>query len=163
MKCVECGCTDRAACSGGCFWVAPNVCSKCLPQDLDASCRGCDNMFGFTIQEPDRITVSQGEGGKSEFENPENIECPDCGSTDLYILQFHKYTVSGNCSKCGNTINGGEKAVVVQKTDSTEFREDDGSVKIDSFEVDDSEFYHRSCYTDQDEIPDSKERSGGVE
>jgi hypothetical protein len=29
-RCSECGCTDLRACRGGCFWVAPNLCSKCL-------------------------------------------------------------------------------------------------------------------------------------
>lgn len=35
--CVNCGCTDRRACSGGCYWVSVNrddgtgVCSTCLP------------------------------------------------------------------------------------------------------------------------------------
>jgi hypothetical protein len=29
QKCIECGCTDNKACSGGCSWVAPNYCSSC--------------------------------------------------------------------------------------------------------------------------------------
>jgi hypothetical protein len=29
--CVECGCTDSAACPGGCYWVAPGLCSSCAP------------------------------------------------------------------------------------------------------------------------------------
>lgn len=26
--CKECGCIDNQACSGGCFWVKDNLCSK---------------------------------------------------------------------------------------------------------------------------------------
>lgn len=29
MVCRGCGCSDTVACSGGCFWVAPNLCSRC--------------------------------------------------------------------------------------------------------------------------------------
>ena len=27
--CLQCGCTDGAACPGGCNWVAPSLCSSC--------------------------------------------------------------------------------------------------------------------------------------
>ncbi len=27
--CKICGCTDDHACEGGCFWIAPNLCSAC--------------------------------------------------------------------------------------------------------------------------------------
>lgn len=27
--CVVCGCSDTRACPGGCFWVAPGLCSRC--------------------------------------------------------------------------------------------------------------------------------------
>jgi hypothetical protein len=29
MTCKVCGCTEHRACPGGCFWVVPNLCSKC--------------------------------------------------------------------------------------------------------------------------------------
>lgn len=29
-KCSSCGCTDMAACAGGCYWVAKNKCSACV-------------------------------------------------------------------------------------------------------------------------------------
>lgn len=29
-KCKICGCTDDHACKGGCYWAAPNLCSKCV-------------------------------------------------------------------------------------------------------------------------------------
>lgn len=29
MICILCGCTDDYACPGGCWWVAPNLCSRC--------------------------------------------------------------------------------------------------------------------------------------
>lgn len=32
--CLMCGCTDSAACDGGCSWVRPNVCSACDPLEL---------------------------------------------------------------------------------------------------------------------------------
>jgi hypothetical protein len=28
-SCRGCGCTDHAACSGGCRWVEPDLCSEC--------------------------------------------------------------------------------------------------------------------------------------
>jgi len=31
-KCINCGCTDTHACLGGCYWVAPNKCSKCFDE-----------------------------------------------------------------------------------------------------------------------------------
>lgn len=30
-SCVGCGCTDLQACEGGCYWVGPNLCSRCQP------------------------------------------------------------------------------------------------------------------------------------
>lgn len=29
QKCRVCGCTDDYACPGGCYWVEPDLCSKC--------------------------------------------------------------------------------------------------------------------------------------
>lgn len=29
-KCRKCGCTNSRACPGGCSWVAPNLCSRCV-------------------------------------------------------------------------------------------------------------------------------------
>lgn len=31
--CRLCGCTDDRACPGGCYWVFPNVCSACAPEE----------------------------------------------------------------------------------------------------------------------------------
>lgn len=28
--CRECGCTDAAACEGGCYWIEKDLCSKCV-------------------------------------------------------------------------------------------------------------------------------------
>ena len=28
-KCRVCGCTDDRACEGGCYWVGPDLCSRC--------------------------------------------------------------------------------------------------------------------------------------
>lgn len=33
MKCKHCGCTETQACEGGCWWVAPEVCSSCEALD----------------------------------------------------------------------------------------------------------------------------------
>lgn len=30
-SCRHCGCTDDRACSGGCYWVEWDLCSKCRP------------------------------------------------------------------------------------------------------------------------------------
>jgi hypothetical protein len=30
MTCRVCGCSDSRACEGGCFWAAPNLCSRCV-------------------------------------------------------------------------------------------------------------------------------------
>src|SRR5436309_1801543 len=30
MTCRVCGCTDHHGCAGGCVWVAPSLCSRCV-------------------------------------------------------------------------------------------------------------------------------------
>jgi hypothetical protein len=32
--CRACGCTDHAACPGGCWWVQPDLCSSCSTDGL---------------------------------------------------------------------------------------------------------------------------------
>jgi hypothetical protein len=32
--CSKCGCTDEGACPGGCYFVAPNLCSRCQAPEL---------------------------------------------------------------------------------------------------------------------------------
>lgn len=34
MICQHCGCTDEQPCPGGCYWVAPNICSDCAQEAL---------------------------------------------------------------------------------------------------------------------------------
>lgn len=34
--CVVCGCTESRACEGGCFWIAPRLCSACACPDAPA-------------------------------------------------------------------------------------------------------------------------------
>ena len=29
FQCRVCGCTDRQPCRGGCYWVEPDLCSRC--------------------------------------------------------------------------------------------------------------------------------------
>jgi hypothetical protein len=36
-SCRGCGCTESHACAGGCRWVAPTLCSSCLPHDVGAA------------------------------------------------------------------------------------------------------------------------------
>ncbi len=33
--CYVCGCTDSAACPGGCYWTRPNICSQCDAETAD--------------------------------------------------------------------------------------------------------------------------------
>ena len=32
--CLICGCTDSKACKGGCSWLLPEVCSKCITETV---------------------------------------------------------------------------------------------------------------------------------
>lgn len=50
MKCQYCGCTDEQACSGGCHWVADDVCSACVPKHVRYLIRMMSwNGHGFDI------------------------------------------------------------------------------------------------------------------
>jgi hypothetical protein len=35
QTCRYCGCTDRRACEGGCYWVNPGYCSACADRHMD--------------------------------------------------------------------------------------------------------------------------------
>jgi hypothetical protein len=35
-RCLMCGCSDEEACPGGCFWVAPGLCSACAVMPVRA-------------------------------------------------------------------------------------------------------------------------------
>lgn len=35
--CRTCGCTQESPCAGGCWWVAPDLCSNCAPDTLTAT------------------------------------------------------------------------------------------------------------------------------
>jgi hypothetical protein len=43
-RCRECGCTDEAACPGGCEWIEAGLCSRCAGTLLDA--RGVGMLGG---------------------------------------------------------------------------------------------------------------------
>jgi hypothetical protein len=45
--CRVCGCTQHAACAGGCFWVEPELCSSCTPDEAIA--RGFLRELGIEI------------------------------------------------------------------------------------------------------------------
>lgn len=32
-SCRVCGCTDERACPGGCYWVEPDLCSRCFEEE----------------------------------------------------------------------------------------------------------------------------------
>lgn len=83
MKCRVCGCTDNAACPGGCFWVAPELCSKCLPHTLEFQCQDCDHEFDVKL-DGDASIIVDGE----EVFHPRDIECPECGAGDV-LDTFH--------------------------------------------------------------------------
>jgi hypothetical protein len=34
-RCRHCGCTERRACSGGCWWVSADECSTCRPSQAE--------------------------------------------------------------------------------------------------------------------------------
>ena len=36
VRCRVCGCSDFRACPGGCWWVEPDLCSACDPDDEEA-------------------------------------------------------------------------------------------------------------------------------
>lgn len=35
-RCRHCGCTERRACPGGCWWVGPDECSACRPGQVES-------------------------------------------------------------------------------------------------------------------------------
>ena len=41
-RCRVCGCTDAHACPGGCYWVAPDLCSACA---MKAATKRLRNTF----------------------------------------------------------------------------------------------------------------------
>ncbi|MEW6573161.1 MAG: hypothetical protein AB1374_05960 [Bacillota bacterium] len=58
--CRICGCTDERACPGGCYWVEPDLCSRCAersdvdkgPEDLlrrDGVCCSCGKLLASSL------------------------------------------------------------------------------------------------------------------
>ncbi|MCL6599810.1 MAG: hypothetical protein K6T81_13905 [Alicyclobacillus macrosporangiidus] len=39
-KCRVCGCTESRACEGGCYWVEPDLCSRCAAAELEGEKSG---------------------------------------------------------------------------------------------------------------------------
>jgi len=58
QRCKICGCTDKQACaSGGCFWVAPNLCSRCVSKQYDGG-KGYDfvgSLYGVPAVIPSEV------------------------------------------------------------------------------------------------------------
>lgn len=48
--CRECGCTEASACPGGCYWVEPDLCSRCARTD-DLRVEG-DEEHDFDDEDP---------------------------------------------------------------------------------------------------------------
>lgn len=55
MKCEHCGCTDGKACTGGCSWIKPGVCSNCVVR-----VNRCDEELEAYLDDPNtkRIYVT---------------------------------------------------------------------------------------------------------
>lgn len=45
--CRSCGCTDERACSGGCYWVEPDLCSQCAAAIMVAETVG--DFMGWPV------------------------------------------------------------------------------------------------------------------
>ena len=44
-KCRVCGCTNYHACAGGCYWVEPDLCSKCADKvRIKQEVKPCENF-----------------------------------------------------------------------------------------------------------------------
>jgi len=39
-RCRVCGCTQRRACDGGCWWIEPDLCSACVDRAVGLFVRG---------------------------------------------------------------------------------------------------------------------------
>lgn len=67
MKCKYCGCTDEKACTGGCFWAKPEVCSNCL-----YSLETLETLAGRYLDDPNIkkvvITFTDKKGEETNFE-----------------------------------------------------------------------------------------------
>lgn len=48
--CLICGCTDSKACEGGCSWVLPEICSKCVTDKVPE----CIDLILVYIKELER-------------------------------------------------------------------------------------------------------------
>jgi len=72
-----------AACSGGCTWVAPKLCSSCLPYETPVVCFDCGYWFKIKIEDSDAFVVIDTDGIGESFEEPEAVECPHCSETGV--------------------------------------------------------------------------------
>jgi DNA-directed RNA polymerase subunit RPC12/RpoP len=84
-ECRECDCTMNSPCDGGCVWVAPLLCSSCLPYDIDYRCRDCGHEFSVTVEEDASIVVD-GE----EYEYSLLISCPGCDSNNTIDTELEE-------------------------------------------------------------------------
>jgi hypothetical protein len=65
--CSKCGCTDDDACVGGCYWVEPNLCSRC--QSPQVKSEPSDGIAVVTVRFPrsvyKRLRAAAGKMGVS--------------------------------------------------------------------------------------------------
>lgn len=63
--CKHCGCTENTPCPGGCFWVAPNLCSRCAAENTPE------------VPEPETLRNVSVPARESAITTEKNIKCPD--------------------------------------------------------------------------------------
>ena len=69
--CRQCGCTDRAACAGGCWWVTADMCSRCvwlLARELDPPQR--EEWDGEAVWDDDRVRDWERDLAAGQAEQP---------------------------------------------------------------------------------------------
>ncbi len=69
QTCLICGCTDSKACEGGCYWILPGICSKCVTDKVPM----CIDLLIHAVEERHRLPCAR----------------PDCKTCDL-IKFAHK-------------------------------------------------------------------------
>lgn len=80
--CRVCGCTDDMACPGGCYWVEPDLCSRCAgvdkeePGEVDPDI--CSRYVTFSCARPDDACPHCKVMGKPAPREPHYPSCMGC-------------------------------------------------------------------------------------